>query len=113
MKPEQIHMISVQAPQTSLNGTEHVLAMVAAKVGIVRAFTQGVFCGNYKTVPIGGDEFSNKFLACAISIVVGCVNIIATCFYESIEDLFTLSFWCAPAPAITKRHRAKRELGDT
>src|SRR5688500_20363715 len=99
-------MIRVQAPQTPLNGTEHILAVVAAKVGIVRAFTQGGFCGNYKTVPIGGDEFSNQFLAGATGIVLGCINIIATCLYNSIEDPFALTCRSSPAPVVAKCPRA-------
>src|SRR5687768_12141125 len=100
-------MIRVQALQTSLDGTEHVLAVVATKVGVSWAFTQSVFGGDHKTVPIGGDEFPNKFLTGPIGIVVGCVNIITTCIYKSIEDLLTLRFWRAPAPIISKRHSAK------
>src|SRR6185503_7023964 len=97
-------MIRLQPFQTSFNGPEHILAMVAAEVGICRTFTQGVFSGDHKTVPVGGGEFSDKFLARPIGIVVGCVNVITPGLQKCIENFAALSFCRTPTPVITKCH---------
>src|SRR5215510_12794348 len=104
-------MIRSQQPQTPLDGTAHILAMVATKIWIIFQFSERILGRDHKMIPVASYKLTDELLAGAISVVIGCVNEITPGpSRKRIKNFLAFIFRRAPAPVIAKGHRAKAQL---
>jgi len=115
MNPIEVDVVGLEPLEAGLKGAGHVLAVIAARVGIALAREERVFCGDDEVVPVGFNEFAQQALTRALVIFVGGVDEIAAGLRETVKDFSAFFFRCGEAPVFPgfpESHRAQAKLGD-
>jgi hypothetical protein len=116
VNPEQIDVLGVHPLEAGFNRTHHVLAMVAAAVGVGSvnaAIHQGVFRGNNDSVAVTLDEFSQVLFGLAFLVAVGGIDEVAAGRHVGVEDAPALFFVGTDgAPIDAESRAAEAEFGD-
>jgi hypothetical protein len=73
----EVNVIGLEPLEAGLKGAGHVLAVIAARVGIAFAGEERVFRLDDEVIPVGRNEFAEQALTCAFVIFIGGVDEIA------------------------------------
>ena len=86
MNPIEVDVVGFESLEAGLQGADHVLAVIAARVRVAFASEERVFGGDDKVVPIGFNEFAEEALTSALVVFVGGVDEIAAGLSETVKD---------------------------
>ena len=115
VNPIEVDVIGLEPLEAGLKGAGHVLAVIAARVGIAFAGEKRAFRRDNEVVAVGRNEFAEQALTCAFVIFVGGVDEIAAGLRETVKDPSRFIFRCGEAkvfPSLPESHRAQAKLGN-
>src|SRR5262249_19087961 len=88
MKPVKVNVIGSQSLEAGFECLDHILALVAAGIGIAASFSISIFRGHDDFLTVTGDEFPDKTLTRPSGVKIGRINKVAACAAECVVDLF-------------------------
>ena len=110
MHPVEIDVISAKSIQTPLEGTRHVLAVIATSVWVRAIRRHGVFGADNEPISAALQERPEHPFAGAIRVGVGGIDEVATGIVERAEHGPAGGFICAPTGLGAERHGPETQL---
>ena len=86
---EKVDVVSIETLERLLDCARHVLAVVAAGIQVTgrgAGTAQGELCSQHELIALPGDKLAHVALGSTVGIVGRCVNEVAACFHEPVED---------------------------
>ncbi len=102
----------MQAFETGFYGLEHVLALVAAGVGIRSRSGIRVFRSQHHALAVVLHELAQEGFAGSVGVEICGVDEIAAGFAERVVNLAGFFLGRAPAPVLAEGHGAQGGFGD-